>query len=69
MHHIPPSLDRLLVNFSQEIAGLSYGPVDSIAGSWDLTEPWFCFITQRGLLGPRGLVGIRTSFLEPGGRI
>ena len=69
MHHIPPSVDKLLVIFSQEIACLFDGPGDSIARSWDLTEPWFCFITQRGLLGHRGLVGIRTSFLEPGGRI
>ena len=54
MHHIPPSVDGLLVNFSQEIAGLSYGPGDSIAGSWDRTEPG-------------DVVGIRRSFLEPGG--
>nr|VDD31531.1 unnamed protein product [Brassica oleracea] len=52
MHHIPPSLDRLLVNFSQEIAGLSYGPVDSIAGSWDRTEPWNCFRTRRRCWDP-----------------
>ncbi|KAH0898753.1 hypothetical protein HID58_048321, partial [Brassica napus] len=38
MHHIPLSVDGLLVNFSQEIGGLSYGPGDSIAGSWDSTE-------------------------------
>ncbi|KAF2582526.1 hypothetical protein F2Q68_00004569 [Brassica cretica] len=54
MRHIPPSVDGLLVNFSQEIGGLSYVPGYSIAGSWDRTEPG-------------DVVGIRRSFLEPGG--
>ncbi|WZZ70840.1 hypothetical protein YC2023_082210 [Brassica napus] len=40
MRQIPPSVDGLLVNFSQEIACLSNGPRDSIAGFWDRTEPW-----------------------------
>ncbi|KAF3500990.1 hypothetical protein F2Q69_00042235 [Brassica cretica] len=81
MHHIPPSVDKLLVIFSQEIACLFDGHGDSIAGSWDLTEPWFCFITQRGpggrlgtwrflqtmrsYLGPRGRVRTRRSFGNP----
>ena len=38
MLHIPPSVDRLLVNFSQEIVGLSYGPGNSLDGLWDRME-------------------------------
>ena len=52
MRHIPPSVDGLLVNFSQEIAGLSYGPRDSIAGSWDRTEPRISFRTRKHCWDP-----------------
>ncbi|KAL0723143.1 hypothetical protein Bca4012_037742 [Brassica carinata] len=50
MHHIPPSVVRLLVNFSQKIAGLSSGPGSSIAGFWDRAE-------QRLPLGPEISLG------------
>ncbi|KAH0884009.1 hypothetical protein HID58_060105 [Brassica napus] len=59
MHHIPPSVERLLVNFSQEIAGLSYVPRDSIAGSWDLTEPLYCFRTRQCCWDPKAVFGAR----------
>ena len=39
MLHIPPSIDRVLMNFSQEIADLSYGPGNSIDELWDQIEP------------------------------
>ncbi|KAF2556134.1 hypothetical protein F2Q68_00015245 [Brassica cretica] len=48
----PSLIARLLVNFSQEIAGLSYGPGDSIAGSWDRTEPRISFRTRRHCWDP-----------------
>ena len=65
MHHIPPFVDRLLVNISQEIAGLSYEPEDSIAGF--LGSNGTVELLLETLLGPRGVLGIRRSFLEPGG--
>ena len=65
MHHIPPSVDRLPVNISQKIACLSYGPGDSIAGSWDRTEPWYCFRTRRCCWDPEVSFGSEGRFWSP----
>ncbi|KAF3512728.1 hypothetical protein F2Q69_00006459 [Brassica cretica] len=65
MQHIPPSVDRLLVNFPQEIACLSYGPKDSIAGSWDRTEPWYCFRTLRCCWDPEVSLESEGRFWSP----
>ncbi|KAF3503522.1 hypothetical protein F2Q69_00042877 [Brassica cretica] len=61
----PSLIARLLVNISQEIAGLSYGPEDSIAGF--LGSNGIVELLLETLLGPRGVLGIQRSFLEPGG--
>ncbi|KAF3545664.1 hypothetical protein DY000_02007161 [Brassica cretica] len=65
MQHIPPSVDRLLVNFPQEIACLSYGPEDSIAGSWDRTGPWYCFRTLRCCWDPEVSLESEGRFWSP----
>ncbi|KAL0854205.1 hypothetical protein Bca101_059357 [Brassica carinata] len=62
MHHIPPSVDMLFTNFSQEIAGLSSGPWSSITGSWDRTELRYCFGTRRCRWDPEVVPGTWRSF-------
>ena len=61
VRHTPPYVGRLLVDFFQEIAGLSYGTGDLIAGSLRRTNPRYCFRTQRCCWDPE-------VSMEPGGR-
>ncbi|KAF3604053.1 hypothetical protein F2Q69_00035063 [Brassica cretica] len=45
-----------------DVLGLSHGPGDSIAGSWDRTELWYCIRTRRCCWDPEVSLGSEGRF-------